>query len=270
MAKPPSATRWVILTLFVLIAVAGFIRLGFWQLARLGQRRAANAVISAQANLPTLNLNLVADANSLTSMPYRTVIVTGHYDFTHQVVQRNQVWEGQLGERLLTPLVIENRQPAILVDRGWIPLADEARSNWSKYDQPGLVTVTGQLLASQPEGGFGVAGDPPFSPNQTPLDTWRWINLERIGMQIPEPLFPVYLRQAPDGVQATPPYRSLVRPDLSDGPHLIYAIQWFFFAAFVLVGYPIYVRNQLRKGSPRRASGVLVQRNEAEEQGRGD
>jgi surfeit locus 1 family protein len=35
------------------------------------------------------------------------------------------------------------------------------------------------------------------------------------------------------------------QPDLSDGPHLSYAIQWFSFATIALVGYPIYVRRGL-------------------------
>jgi len=32
--------------------------------------------------------------------------------------------------------------------------------------------------------------------------------------------------------------------DLSEGPHLGYAIQWFFYAALVFFGYPVYLRKQ--------------------------
>ena len=35
-----------------------------------------------------------------------------------------------------------------------------------------------------------------------------------------------------------------VEIDLSDGPHLSYAIQWFAFATILLVGYAAYVRSR--------------------------
>jgi cytochrome oxidase assembly protein ShyY1 len=43
-----------------------------------------------------------------------------------------------------------------------------------------------------------------------------------------------------------PPAASSALPvlDLSEGPHLGYAIQWFFYAALVFFGYPVYLRKQ--------------------------
>ncbi len=40
------------------------------------------------------------------------------------------------------------------------------------------------------------------------------------------------------------PIPQVVELDLSEGPHLGYAGQWFLFAAILAVGYPFYVRRQ--------------------------
>jgi surfeit locus 1 family protein len=37
-------------------------------------------------------------------------------------------------------------------------------------------------------------------------------------------------------------------PDLGEGPHLGYAVQWFLFAGVVVVAYPLLLRRQARDG----------------------
>ena len=44
-----------------------------------------------------------------------------------------------------------------------------------------------------------------------------------------------------DQLQVVPP------PDLDEGPHLSYAVQWFLFAAVVAVGYPLLLRRRARQ-----------------------
>jgi cytochrome oxidase assembly protein ShyY1 len=43
-------------------------------------------------------------------------------------------------------------------------------------------------------------------------------------------------------------------PDLSEGPHLSYAIQWFTFAAVALVGTALLVRREVRDRAQAAAS----------------
>ena len=38
-------------------------------------------------------------------------------------------------------------------------------------------------------------------------------------------------------------------PDLGDGPHLSYAVQWFLFAAVAVIGYPLLLRRQAREAA---------------------
>jgi surfeit locus 1 family protein len=63
----------------------------------------------------------------------------------------------------------------------------------------------------------------------------------------------VFVLAAPQGDQggaeASPPYPATETPDLSEGPHMGYALQWFGFAAVLAIGYPLFVKKQLTSGS---------------------
>lgn len=245
-----ASPRWIITTLLVLAAVAVMVRLGFWQLDRLAQRRAFNAAVEAQISAPPLNLNQAlaggeAPANLL-KMEYRPVTITGVYDPANQVILRNQVNDNLPGVDLITPLKIEGTEQSVLVDRGFIPLDDKDPAAWAKYAQPGTVTLSGQVRLGHVPQVFGVA-DPPLAPGQTRLDAWTNFNIPRIQSQTPYPLLPVYIQLAPDKNSApNAPIASLDQPDLSEGPHMGYAIQWFAFAAILALGYPYFVKKQLQ------------------------
>ena len=242
--------RWILTTILVLAAAWVLIQLGFWQLDRLELRRANNAQVRLGLSLPELDLNSDLPAD-LPAMEYRQVVVTGRYDFSQQVVLRNQVLEGQAGYHLLTPLLIEGRERSVLVDRGFIPLADGDPQAVQRYAQPGRVTVRGQILRSQPEPRFAGVPDPALQPGQTRLEAWNFVNLERISLQVAPPLLDVYLLAAPEAALSNAPARTPLEIDLSEGPHAGYAAQWFIFAAILLMGYPFYVRSQLRPRTSR-------------------
>lgn len=256
MANKLLTRRWVLTTLLVLAAAAVMVRLGFWQLDRLAQRRAFNARVEAQLNALPLDLNKSLELSDLTSMEYRHVTVTGTFDFNQQVALRNQAWNNQIGVHLLTPLIIEGTNQAVLVDRGWIPLADAGSPQaWRKYDQPGTVTLSGMLRAPQTRPFFGGAVDPTLAPGQKGLEEWNVVNVARIAQQVSEPLLPMYIQEAPVPGQTTPPFSALPTLDLTDGPHLSYAIQWFTFASILWLGYPFFVRWQLNKKSNEHSDG---------------
>ncbi len=240
--------RWLHATLLVLAASAVLVRLGIWQLDRLEQRRAFNARVGEQQDEPQLVLDQSTIDLDLYSMEYRSVIVTGEYLSEDEIVLRNQVWEtefgSELGVKLLTPLRISGTDTAILVDRGWIPQADAAPpAARAKYHDDGTVTVQGQLRRAETDFSFFRRPDPTLSPDQTRLDVWNDLDLERVGLQMDTSLLPVYLQRYPEG-ESSPPYAALPELDLSEGSHLGYAMQWFSFAALLLIGYPFYVRRQ--------------------------
>jgi len=237
--------RWILATLLVVAGMALTIRLGIWQLDRLEQRRTFNARVQAQLSQPMLeltNATLGAGLTSdLASMEYRSVTVSGEYDFSRQVALRNQAWENQPGVRLLTPLKIQGTEQYVLVDRGWVPGIDSDGQDWRQYDEPGIVQVQGMIRASESKPDFGRRADPLPAPGDAPLSLWHFANVAAIAGQMPYDLLPVYVQQAPDPAWSSMPYRSLPELELTEGPHMGYALQWFSFAAILAFGYPFFV-----------------------------
>jgi len=241
--------RWLPLTIVALIAIAMTVRLGIWQLDRLEQRRAFNARVSAQIDQPELLLEGDALQTDLYNMEYRKVIVEGVYDHTQEIAIRNQHWQNQWGVHLVTPLKIKGSDQAILIDRGWIPAGDYSPGDWSKFYEPGEVEVLGVLRRSKEKADWGSRSDPTPSPGGAPLSTWNFINIDSIDKQITYPLLPVYIQQAPDETWTGLPYRSEPDLEITEGPHMGYAIQWFTFAVIITIGYPMLIRKQACKGS---------------------
>ncbi len=255
MLKRLLTVRWILTTLFVIAGVGVLIRLGFWQLDRLEWRREFNARATSQLNAPRLDLTASQPADQLFDMEYRSVTVTGSYDFSQEVLLRNQVWENRLGFHVLTPLKITGTSWYVLVDRGWIPFEDAATR--SKYEEPGSVTVQGMIRRGQEKPDFGGVTDPALSPGQTHLDAWNVVNLPRITAQSGLNLLPAYIIQAPEAAWTALPYRSLPTIEISEGSHLSYAIQWFSFAAILGLGYPFFVRRQLARSTNSEESASL-------------
>ena len=237
--------KWILTTLLVIVGTAVCARLGVWQLNRLKQRRAFNSHVFAMRAAAPLNLSAQTVPEDIATMEYRPAQATGTYDFAHEIAIRNQSYNDHYGLHLVAPLVMENGE-AVLVDRGWIPAEGNATpADWRKYDSPaGEISVQGIVRESQSTPGFGGIADPTLTPGQKGLDQWIYVNIERIAKQMPYPLLPVYLEQNPEPNRTDPPIPYQEELDLSEGPHQGYAIQWFSFAALLLVGYPFFARRQ--------------------------
>lgn len=237
--------RWLLATLLVVVGVGINIRLGIWQLDRLEQRQAFNTRVQAQVDSPLLVLEGDALQADLGGMEYRQVLVQGEYDFSQEVALRNQVSvDNRLGVHLLTPLKISGTQRYILVDRGWIPMEDFNTGDWSAYAEMGSVAVRGVLRAGQSAPDFGQRSDELPGPGEPPLKAWNFANVAAIDLQTPYDLLPAYVQQAPDPTRTSLPARSQPKLELTEGPHLGYAIQWFTFATLLGVGYPFFIRRQ--------------------------
>jgi surfeit locus 1 family protein len=234
--------RWWWTTLLVLLAVGVMVRLGFWQLDRLEQRRAFNDHLAAMQTLEPIHLPSDED---LTLMEFRVAIASGYYDFPRQVALRNRYWRSEHGYHLLTPLVFADGS-AVLVDRGWIPAeGNQTPADWRKYDQSGLITVQGIIRLSDEKTSFGGVPDPQPDPGLEGLDFWNTVNLTRIKEQVPYRMLPIFI-QPDDPGRTNPPIPFLPELEISEGPHLGYAGQWFTYAALLALGYPFFVRKQER------------------------
>ena len=76
--------------------------------------------------------------------------------------------------------------------------------------------------------------------------------MKALGAQIPYPLLPAVLLQEPlspvESSGTVYPVREGLRLDLSEGPHLGYAIQWFLFSVLLPGGYLYWLARDEGRG----------------------
>src|SRR5204862_4465353 len=143
----------------VLIAVV-CVGMGIWQVKRLGQRRARNAVVAARWALPPLALGTGSVAAD--SARQRRVTARGVYDFSAERTWPGRSFQGTPGVALITPLRLA-AGAAVLVDRGWAPSPDAFHVDHTLYREPDTATVTGiALIPPRGRGDVSVAGFLPF------------------------------------------------------------------------------------------------------------
>ncbi len=238
--------RWRWATLVILAAALVMLRLGVWQLDRLAQRRAENARVEARLNEPPIALT--GDPLNPAQDEYRRAVVRGTFDNEQSVLLRNRARQGAPGAHLLTPLRIEGSDQAVLVDQGWIPLDLIAPEQRQQLAVEGIVEIQGMVRAPQTRTSSLTPQDP--LPENGRLDAWYRVDVARIAQQLPYPLLPFYIEAEQPADQ--PP--GLPRPDpqidLSQGPHLNYAIQWFAFTTILLGGYVAFAATRTRGAPP--------------------
>ena len=240
--------RRLLLTTLVLLAVAAMVTAGFWQLHRLSERRDRNAAITSRSELPIVEVQDLVDVDdgyhAGREIEYRGVRVTGVYQPDGQVLIRNRTHQGAAGYWVLTPLRLADGA-VVAVNRGWIPHAAGTGASPVDFTAPdGSVTVVGLARATVTATRLLQA-----DPAQGVLTEMARPDLARLAQQIDGPLLPAYIQLQ---TQSPPPGDLPIPvppPDLSEGSHLAYAVQWFIFATIAAVGYPLILRRQTNKAS---------------------
>jgi surfeit locus 1 family protein len=243
-------------TIVLVIVVAICVRLGFWQVARLGERRALNQEVAARLDAPPVaNVTALEDTAGLF---YRAATVRGLLDSDRSIVLPGRSHRGVPGVYLLTPLLLDGRTDGVLINRGWVPSPDAATIDIADFAVNDVLTVRGLVL---PFPGRAQSMAPPerLTP---PADAgfrrvWFGVDEATLRAQYPYPLLPVMLQALPPaaGEAAVPRYPvRLEPPPLDEGPHLGYALQWFSFAIIGIIGWFAMVlrgRNPSRVVPPR-------------------
>ena len=244
--------RWILSHLFVFVVVAIMISLGFWQLGRLDERKSANAIItSAMDRQPEpLSTVLPAGASSTSEQvkaaEYQPVYVSGVYRADEQVLVNNRTNNGSPGYWVVTPLVLADGT-AVAINRGWIPFSYTEDGSWDDFAPPkGTVVVQGLLRQSQVRETNGLVSSPK-DPEAGTLRTLARLDVGRLAQQIDERLIPGYISlRAQDPPQVDLPV-PVPLPELSQGPHLGYAMQWFAFSLLTIIVYPLLLRRYARR-----------------------
>lgn len=232
--------QYVILAL-ALIAAGVCVRLGSWQLSRLEERRALNAVTESRyMEEPVDPRGLPSDTSQIR---FRKVMIEGTYDYDHEIALVNRVHGGSPGVHIVTPVRVADTDTVLLVNRGWAYAPDGTTADLSSWREQDTVSDIGFVLPMS-DAGVGVpkshSGD----------NTFRWLTQEAVKDVVPYPVYPflAVLTEFGDSTVngMTPPPRAPM-PALDEGSHMSYAVQWFSMAVIFLVGTAIFLRKDLQQ-----------------------
>ena len=225
-------SRLLLTTALLVVAVVCGL-LGVWQLSRLKQRRATNAVALAARSAPVVVLSGTLPDSSLANHRMRA---KGRYDHTHDIVLRSRTYRGVPGVEIVSPLVLEdNQQKAVLVNRGFVPSADAMTVDLTALREPGAARVEGIALP--------IDTGPGVPLRRGALTTWARLDRKALEAELPYHIYPFYIRQSPESASSGFP-RRLDAPAVDDGPHLNYAVQWFAFAGMAVIFAGIMARQK--------------------------
>ena len=194
-----------------------------WQYHRGVDRHARNSMIEENIAAPIISLEKAA--TKLSKNEWRTVNAEGVFDSSQTILLRNRYFEGKYGFEFLTLFTSSNGEK-FWVDRGWIVAGKDAVTAPVIPATPsGKVEINGRMRldTSLPRGSFFA-----LPASGTGLIS-KWNAQNEVVTE------GYYLDLLNGSTTELTPNVTAQLPELSDGPHMAYALQWVFFAG--LVGY---------------------------------
>ena len=195
-----------------------------WQYHRGVDRHARNAVIEERIAQSPIELKSVA--GTLADYEWQTVSVDGVFNSDKQILLRNRYNDGKYGYEVLT-LFTSTANKSFWVDRGWVQAGASATTAPVVTALPeGVVTIIGRLRldSSLPRGSFfALPGKGEGLVSE--LNAQSQLNTEKF-----------YIDLLSGSDSSLTPKVTAQLPELSDGPHMAYALQWIFFGGLVIYG----------------------------------
>lgn len=234
--------RWIGFHLVCLAGVVLMVNLSLWQWHRLGERRDFNErVESRRDEQVVLFASLVpadADDGTVDEVEWRPAQASGEYvdGATFLVVNRSQ--DGRPGSNVVSPLRLDDGR-VLLVTRGFVPLGSAVPAPPS-----GRIDVAGLIRASE-DRRFGQLTSSDTTQDDGMLEVQR-LDIPALAEQLDLDLVPASLEAQVSRPADDDALSIVASPELSEGPHLSYAVQWLIFSTCVVVGWVFAVRRSIR------------------------
>lgn len=207
--------------------VMQFVGLGVWQISRGLEKRADRQAFHDESGFTAWH-------DGMALRPYQRIKAAGQYDGAHQLLLDNIIINSRYGYYVITPLVADEDEPVLLVNRGWIEKAGTMPGDIDLAVPQSRVTVRGRV-GSLPRAGFkmGDAIDPaaPWPKHAV------YPSPAEVAAALGRDVQPFVLLM--DHEEANGFYRFWVPTEFGPGKHFGYAVQWFAMAA-VLAGMLIW------------------------------
>ena len=224
-------------TLAALLLIALCIWAAQWQFQRGIDRHQRNSLIESQVTLPALDIAEMPSTtpDQIAPFEWRTVSAAGNFNSAEQILLKNRYFEGVYGYEVLTRFKLKDGR-YIWVDRGWVKAGPDAKTAPATTPVPkNQVSIIARvrLDRSLPVGAF-FALPSSGSGMISKLNAQTGFKSEGFYLDL----------LSGSDISLTPAVPAEL-PELSDGPHLAYALQWIFFAGLIIYGRILIRRGQI-------------------------
>lgn len=231
--------RWIVFALVVVGLAWGAWRLGEWQFHRLEDRKEQNAIIerNEQAGADPVADVLAPGEPVARTEEWRIVEATGTYAVEDTVIVRYRTRDGEAGVDVVVPLELSDGT-SLLVDRGWYATDNRGASTEDVPEPPaGEVTVTGWVRAD-------AEGD---STQVTDRST-RAVDSGQIAEALDREVVGGWVDLRSESPEPATALLPVELPELDNGPHFFYGLQWWFFGALAIFGFFYLIYDEMRGG----------------------
>ena len=224
------SARWraAIVLVATVVGCASTARLAIWQLDRAALKVQIQTEIDTRRTLPPLTAaSLAATVDAARAQDYRKASLRGHWVAERTVFLENRQMNGRPGFFVVTPLQLEGRKEAVLVQRGWVPRNFEDRAALPAVKTPSGLTLVEGLIAPPPSRlyEFAPMGSGPIRQNLDVAAFGRESHLELLPLSVLQGDSPSTVG---DGL-----LRQWALPVLDVQMHYGYAFQWFALCALM-------------------------------------
>ena len=219
--------RWLGWLILVIVFSVACVSLSNWQFNRRAEALSKIEQITKNYDAPAVGIDGVATESKFDARnEWRPVKLNGHYLPSNAVLVRNRPLDGNPGFLQLVPFQLMDGR-LVAIERGWLPTDD-------KYSAPKNVplpsdqdqTVIARIRPAEPT-----------LDRSAPVGQLGTINVESLvkSQHIKDKIFTtIYLRMATESIPAAANPKQLAKPQLDEGNHLSYALQWIMFALMAI------------------------------------
>ncbi len=221
---PPS--KLILALIAAVVGVGVTFSLGMWQTRRGDEKLALQAKADAAKRATPFEISRSrASLDEAAAALPRKVRVSGVFDRSGTVYLNNRLLDGVPGYYVITPLVIGEEAPAVLIDRGWAPRNAGVMPNVAA--PTGRVSIEG-IAVARPSALLELGR----APEHRLQGLWQNLDYEAYELVAKRTVAHFVVRQtgesAADGLR-----REWPQPASGVARHRGYAFQWFALAALI-------------------------------------